>query len=156
MKHRLIENLRTVAEVEPQPLEQAFLSRRERLERWALVLERDPTRRLKSLGEIEFTPKAEQAGLRADGSPLTVAFEDSVLRADGLQSDRLGDAIHYFELSDRQAHRLLCSCMNGWSMEAGSTARRIRRLANPSHLASWSCAALGLAAATPGLLYLWT
>ena len=105
------------------------LTRAERLARWADVLMRDPDRMLRSLGEIEFVARAERPLLRSENSPLTVAFEDPILRTDGLQSDRYGEAIRYFELSERQAHRLLCSCMNGLSMRAGTTASRVRKLA---------------------------
>src|SRR5215212_4226060 len=70
--------------------------------------------------------------MRSDNSPLTVAFHDPILRDEGLASDRLGDASSFFELTEGQAHRLLCSCMNGWSMLAGTTARRIHRIANPN------------------------
>ncbi|HEX2134861.1 MAG TPA: hypothetical protein VHG30_03005 [Microvirga sp.] len=152
MEHRFVDELRTIAEVHGG--ERLVLTRRERLERWAECLAADPKRRLKSLGEIEFTPRSRRASLRADNSPLTVAFEDPVLRSAGLGSDQLGEAIAFFELSEGQAHRLLCSCMNGWSMEAGSTARKVRRLANPvfgSPLAGW---AAGAALGGPALLYL--
>ena len=88
MEHKPVEKLRSVAEV--HEFKQGFLSRRERLERWAEILERRPKRRLRSLGEIEFTPEEARPELRSDNSPLTVAFEDAVLRADGLRSDKLG------------------------------------------------------------------
>ena len=117
MEHKPVEKLRSVAEV--HEFNQGFLSRRERLERWAEVLERQPKRRLRSLGEIEFVPKDKRPELRSDESPITVAFEDPVLRAAGLKGDTLGDAMEFFELSEGASHRLLCSCMNGWSMEAG-------------------------------------
>lgn len=149
MEHRPVEELRIVADVHP-PL----LSHRERLERWAECLASEPARRLKSLGEIEFTPRQERPALRADNSPLTVAFEDPALRAAGLDSDRLGDAMAFFGLSERQAHRLLCSCMNGWSMEAGKTAERVRRLADPNHRARLVGLGVGAAVAGPLLLYL--
>lgn len=55
-------------------------TRAERLARWAEVLKRDPDRTLRSLGEIEFVPEEEREALRVDGSPLTVAFEDPLLR----------------------------------------------------------------------------
>jgi hypothetical protein len=129
MEYRTFDQLRRVADVHA---EQRSMSRRERLERWAEVLEREPSRRLRSLGEIEFKTKEERQVMRADGSPLTVAFHDPILRAEGLASDRLGDAVSFFQLTDGQAHRLLCSCMNGWSMLAGTTARRINRIANPN------------------------
>src|SRR5919112_155441 len=85
MEHKPLDQLRSVADVQPRPL-----SREERLQRWIDLLERDPARRLNSLGEIEFKPPAERALIREDNSPLTVAYEDPVLRADGLASDRQG------------------------------------------------------------------
>lgn len=151
MEHKPVETLRGVAEV--HEFKQGFLSRRERLERWAELLERQPKRRLRSLGEIEFTPEEKRPELRSDESPITVAYEDPVLRADGLKGDRLGDAMDYFELSDRSVHRLLCSCMNGWSMEAGTTARKVRRIANPDYRMMFITSA-SLVAAVPAVLYL--
>jgi len=152
MEHKPVEKLRSVAEV--HEFKQGFLSRRERLDRWADLLERQPKRRLRSLGEIEFVTEEKRPELRSDNSPLTVAFEDAVLRADGLKSDKLGDAMEYFDLSERSAHRLLCSCMNGWSMEAGSTARKVRRLANPDHRNLLLLSSAGLLTAVPAVLYL--
>lgn len=95
---------------------------------------------MRSLGEIEFVPEEEREALRVDGSPLTVAFEDPLLRVAGLASDRYGDAVRFFELSEREAHRLLCSCMNGWRMRAGALGSRVERPAvrKPSRiLARW-------------------
>jgi len=109
--------------------ESGLRTRAERLARWAEVLRRGPDRILRSLGEIEFVPEAEREALRVDGSPLTVAFEDPVLRAAGLGSDRYGEAVAFFGLSEREAHRLLCSCMNGWSMRSGVVGGRVERLA---------------------------
>jgi hypothetical protein len=152
MEHKPVDKLRSVAEV--HEFKQGFLTRRERLERWAELLERQPKRRLRSLGEIEFTPEEKRPELRSDESPITVAFEDAVLRADGLKGDTLGDAMEYFDLSERSAHRLLCSCMNGWSMEAGSTARKVHRLANPDHTRTVLFTSAGLLAAIPAALYL--
>lgn len=152
MEYRTFDQLRRVADVHA---EQRSMSRRERLERWAEVLGREPSRRLRSLGEIEFKTKEERHVMRSDNSPLTVAFHDPILRAEGLASDRLGDAVSFFELSDGQAHRLLCSCMNGWSMLAGTTARRVQRIANPNIrlrvAAGLTAAAL---AAAPAAVYL--
>ena len=53
----------------------------------------DPDRLLATLDEIEFKPKSVRRSMRADGSALSVAYADPVLRADGMASDRLGDAI---------------------------------------------------------------
>ncbi len=154
MEHKPVEKLRSVAEV--HEFKHGFLSRRERLERWAEVLEREPEARLRSIGEIEFHPRAERPHLRADDSPLSVAFADPVLRAAGLGSDTLGDAMLFFDMSERQAHRLLCSCMNGWSISADRTAAQIRRIANPDlrlRAAAWSAGAVAVVGA-PALLYL--
>lgn len=108
------------------------LTRAEKLERWADVLMQKPDRILRSLGEIEWVAKAERPRLRSDNSPLTVAFADPVLRGEGLGSDTYGDAVRFFELSERDAHRLLCSCMNGWSMRADLVAGRVRRMTTVS------------------------
>jgi hypothetical protein len=151
MEHRPLEQLCNVADVRGGP---SLLSRRERLERWSERLALEPERRLRSLGEIEFKPASQRALLRSDNSPLTVAYEDPVLRSAGLESDKLGDAIAFFGLSEGQAHWLLCSCMNGLSMEAGLTARRVARLADPRYKVRVTGVVLGVAFAAPALLYL--
>jgi hypothetical protein len=112
---------------------------------------------MRSLGEIEFKTPDERHVLRAPGSPLTVAFNDAVLRADGLQSDMLGDGMAYFSLSERQVHRLLCSCMNGSSIAGDVAARRVRSFAQPHsrlYSVAWGGVAAGAIAAVPILLHL--
>jgi hypothetical protein len=154
MEYQPVEQLRTLADL--RAAAPACLTRRERLERWAEVLEREPEARLRSLGEIEFHPRQERPLMRADNSPLTVAYADPVLRAAGLRTDTLGDAMLFFDLSERQAHRLLCSCMNGWSISADRAAAQIRRIANPDmrlRAAAWSAGVAAVVGA-PTLLYL--
>lgn len=129
MEHKPLDDIRQVADLRTEP-PRTPMTRRERLARWAELLEGDPQRRLKTLEEIELVPKAERYQMRADGSPLTVAFEDPVLRREGLGSDRLGDAIAFFELTDRQVHRVLCSCLNGRTMESGIAGQRVRAIAD--------------------------
>jgi hypothetical protein len=85
--------------------------------------------------------------MRADGSPLTVAYNDPVLRAAGLNSDTLGDAMRFFELSEHQAHRVLCYCMHGRMIEGRTAAATIRAISagvagNLSLMALWTIAAL--------------
>lgn len=128
MEHRHVDQLRSVADVGAD-LPKGMLNRRERLERWAELLEREPDRELSSLGEIEFQPVAARGSLRADRSPLAVAFADPVLRTQGLASDRLGDAMNFFDITEHQAHRLLCSCMNGSTIRSATAARQIRGIA---------------------------
>jgi hypothetical protein len=153
MEYKRFEDLREVAEVRDEAT--VVLSRRERLERWAELLEKDPNRRLRSLGEIETRTRAERLEMRAPDSPLTVAFEDPVLRAAGLKSDKLGDAISFFELSEGQSHRLLCSCMNGWTMSSGKVARNVHRIAQPAKgLWMATAATIGVVGGITGQMYL--
>jgi len=151
MEHKHLDQLRSVADIQPRPL-----SRQQRLERWIDLLERDPMRCLNTLGEIEYKPPAERARIREDNSPLSVAYEDPILRADGLESDRLGDAMRYFALSDGQAHYALCSCLSGGTMEAATCAKRLRNATGDvtwrSALSAWALVAL--AVGLPGLVYL--
>ena len=118
MKHTPVSEIGRVADVHAIPLKPP-LTRVQRLERWAEALERDPDRVLTSLEEIEWKSEDERGAMRAESSALTVAFEDPVLRAEGLASDRLVDAVTFFRLTDAEAHFALCSCVYGQSMQAG-------------------------------------
>lgn len=150
MQHKDIAQVRSFADIQPVPSH--LMTRPERLKRWAEVLERDPSRRLSTLGEIELTPKAERPLMRADNSPLTVAFEDPVLMAAGLKSDRLGDALTFFGMSENEAHHVMCSCLYGQTMSAGAAAARVRSLDEVNWLLP-AIALLGMFGA-PLLLYL--
>jgi hypothetical protein len=127
MEHKPLAGVGLVADVHSAPLQPA-MTPNQRLARWAEVLEREPTRELKSLEEIEGRSKAERRATRSDGSALAVAFEDAVLRTEGLASDRLGDASDFFGLSDGSAHDILCSCLHGHTLQAGEAAERVRRV----------------------------
>jgi hypothetical protein len=130
MKHTPVAEISRVADVHAIPLKPP-MTRVERLERWAEALDREPDRVLTSIEEIEWKPEAERRAMRADDTALTVALEDPVLRAEGLASERLGDAMAFFRLTDGDAHFALCSCIYGQSMQAGVAARRVRMLAHP-------------------------
>ena len=130
MKHTPVSEISRVADVHAVPLKPP-LTGVERLERWAEALERDPDRVLTSIEESEWKSEHERGALRAESSALTVAFEDAVLRAEGLASDTLGDAAAFFRLTDAEAHFALCSCVYGQTMQAGVAARRVRMLAHP-------------------------
>jgi len=128
MEHKTLSDLGHVADFVPE-MPSARLTRRERLEQWVDALEREPERQLSTLHEIEHKSCNERRASRVDNSPLTVAFENPALRADGLASDKLGDAMDYFELSDGEAHRAFCSCFYGESMTAGAVAARLKHVA---------------------------
>jgi hypothetical protein len=129
MEHKTLSALGHVADLVPER-PSACLTRRERLERWTEALERDPGRRLSTLQEIEHKPRDARRALRVENSPLSVAFADPVLRADGLASDKFGDATDYFELADGEAHMAFCSCFYGESMTAAAVAERLRHITN--------------------------
>lgn len=128
MEHKTFDDIRRLATI--SPVETRVMSRRDRLDRWARLLEQEPSRRLAPLRRIEFMPKHESAMLRCDNSPLSIAFADPVLRDEGLAGDRLGDIKAFFELSSRQAHYLLCDCYYHGAMTSGVVAHRIRSIAD--------------------------
>jgi hypothetical protein len=105
------------------------MSRYERLERWATVLERSPTTSLTPFRDVELLAAEIRAELQTSNSPLAIAYADPVLRRAGLDSDRFGGGSKFFGLSRFQAHRVLCSCGYFGTMEATEVARRVRTLA---------------------------
>jgi hypothetical protein len=113
------------------------MSRTERLERWALLLDQCEEGRLSPFQEVEFLAGASMARLREDNSPLAIAFADPLLRRAGLESDRYGEGSRFFGLSRAEAHRILCSCGYMGTMWAGEVAHRIRKLTAPKPHRAW-------------------
>ncbi len=128
MKHHALEEIRTVANVNLEYAHPLPVTRRERLKRWAELLERCEGRALSTLHETEFQPAKERALMRADNSPLSVAFADPVLRAAGLTDDSYGETRRFFELSDNQLHQLVCHCHFGTTVNASTAAHYVRTL----------------------------
>ena len=125
MKHQTLEQLKDAALVHPdRPL--PAMTRSERLQRWAELLEREPDRRLGSLPGTEYQLPEARDGMRSAGSPVTVAFEDPILRAQGLKNDTYGEAKRFFEINDRQLHGIVCYCHHGATLTAGTAARHVR------------------------------
>jgi hypothetical protein len=129
MEHKTRNEIRDVADILPSCLQARPLSKRERLELWVEALEREAGRRLRTLFEIEYVPAAKRARLRADGSPLSVAFSEPRLRAEGLAGDTIGDATAFFGISEMELHDILCFCHSGATMSAESAAARVRAAA---------------------------
>lgn len=123
MKHRTI---RALERAEALRRAGPALSQKERLERWARLLEADPDRPLATFDTTEFLDRPTRQALRRDNSMVAVAFADPVLRADGLADDSHGAAQRYFGLSDSQMHHIVCSCHAGTRMRAWTVAGRIR------------------------------
>jgi hypothetical protein len=130
MEYKPLEEIRsaaTVVSITPSPGE-CRERRRARLERLATALERhDGTINLFS--RVEYLSKSERSLLRVDNSPLTIAYRDPVLRAQGLAGDRMADAMEFFALSDRQAHLLLCDCHTVGPTTSRMLAARVRVVA---------------------------
>ncbi|MCX8568924.1 hypothetical protein [Aminobacter sp. MET-1] len=125
MKHQSIEQLQALAEIQTAT-PYLPMTRKERLERWADLLERQPERRLGTLSGTEYAPPEARLTMRAQGSPITVAFEDPAFRAAGLNDDSYGEARRFFDLSDRQLHNIVCYCHFGDAVRGGSAARQVR------------------------------
>jgi hypothetical protein len=84
---------------------------------------------LRTLNEIEWKPARERHGMRADDSAVSVAFP---IRSAGMRGDTFKDAVKFFDISEHDAHIVLCSCHGGSSMLAGEAARRVRGIRSPS------------------------
>ena len=156
MLYRSLDRIATEADVLAAPDLPASpgLSRRERLERWAELLEREPERRLRALHGIEYGTPDERVAYRADGSPLAVAYADPVLRAAGLEGDTVGDAAEFFGLSHEQLHELLCFCHHGGTVSASTAAAQVRTFAQRGDMAACWVAGVGFGAAAVALLAL--
>lgn len=135
MQHQDLDRIRGVKSLDPMfgspAPARTKLSRSERLNRWADLLDAQAGRPLRALEDVEYVSPAIRRDLRKEDSPLSIAFADTDLRADGLRGDRLGDAMDYFGLSERQAHWLLCDCHYGGRMTASEVAARVRDEARP-------------------------
>ncbi len=128
MKYQTRNQLRTVGDVHTD-MQRPTMTSGERLTRWAELLEQTPDRSLETLPETEFQPASMRDAMRSEGSPITVAFRDDVLHADGLTDDTYGEARRFFELTDWQLHRVVCSCHSGETVRAETAARYVREAA---------------------------
>lgn len=131
MKHQNPNEMLPNAEAFISPRTAAKLSRHERLTRWADVLEGYGS--LNALMRIEYLAPAERRAYHGVNTPLTVAFDDPILREAGLRGDRLGDVMDFFELSDKDAHHLLCDCHYLGGMTGSGLAHRLRHQAGGAH-----------------------
>ena len=136
MKHQTLDELQSIAEI--KPLEPALpLSRTQRMERWAELLDENPSRCLAALHGTERLYPGIREQARAAGSPITVAFDDPLLRASGLTSDTYGEAKRFFQLSDWELHEIVCSCHAGTLMQGSWAAGRVRWVISGNRLLAW-------------------
>jgi hypothetical protein len=151
MKHQTRDELSSVAHITTE-LKNSAMDRRQRLERWLKLLKRDPNRCLTALGGTEHHPSPERELMRADGSPLSVAFEDPVLREEGLRNDTYGEAKRFFEVSDVQLHEIVCYCHVGDTMIASRAANCVRAAIKRPLFVRLAKAVLPWAKSTPSSL----
>ncbi len=108
--------------------------RQQRLERLAEILE-EHGNSVQLLTRMEYAPLQQRYELREDQSPLWLAYQDERFREEGLASDKLGDIMNFFQLSDREAHHLLCYCHYAGRVTSKMVAERARDLARKKTLA---------------------
>ena len=123
MKHQTLEELHAVAEVEASF---PTMTRRQRLDHWAMLLERNPERSLAAFPGTEYMTMDVRNNAQSVGSALSVAFADPMLCAHGLKNDTYGEAKRFFELTDWQLHAIVCHCHAGGTMKAGWAAVQVR------------------------------
>lgn len=129
MKHQPIDQLKQVAQIDAAY--RRDMSRAERLTRWAELLEMEPHRRLATLHQTEYQALSVRSTMRCAGSPISVAYDDPVLREQGLADDTYGEAKRFFELTDAQLHGALCYCHYGATVRAATAARNVRAAIKP-------------------------
>ena len=150
-------------DAETGPLHDSWrMSRGERLHRWAELLDLEDGQCLQLVDDTGAAPDARNGSLRADNSPLSVAFEDWALRAEGLHSDRLADASAFFELSEAELQSIVGAAHHGRrALPAVTVADCVRSLAHEAgaerrHLPRGPLLAAGASLATALALMLAT
>jgi len=131
MEHRSLSEIRNkahVSAVAPSPREALRMQRRQRLELFAAALDQH-SGPVQPLSRMEYVSASERLLLRADGSPLTIAYQNAALRQQGLESDQVGDAVAFFGLTQGEAHHLFCECHYMEGMTAQNVAARARSIA---------------------------
>ena len=137
MKHVTAEELQNVALIHPDQ-SRPPMTRSERLERWAELLQKHAERRLSSLEGTEFQPRQARDEMHSFNSPISIAANDPILRAEGLTGDTYGEARRFFELTDRQLHEIVCYCHAGDAMSGHRAERWVRAaITKPPQSGRW-------------------
>jgi hypothetical protein len=140
MKHRTLDEITKVAQIEPQDRDGARALRRLRLERFAQLLDQHKGQ-IRLLSRVEYLPRSQRLAMRQDESPLTIAYQDPELRRQGLDGDRLGQAMTFFGLSMREAHDVFCDCHYTGMITPNKVALRARSLARKKSIGEiWASA----------------
>ena len=102
-------------------------TREERLEAWAILLER--AGELAEIRKLDTADRKARGALRKDGSAASVAFADPSLRAAGLSGDTIEAVAAFFGLRPNECHRVLCQCGAARTFPGPRAAATVRRLA---------------------------
>jgi hypothetical protein len=101
------------------------MSRDDRLERWATLIERN-SEPVRNFHHLEYLSQNDLDRLAVRHSAFALAAGDPILKEAGLISDKVGDGMRFFELSKEDVHDLSCDCFGHISNRRA--ANRIRRL----------------------------
>jgi hypothetical protein len=85
------------------------MSRDDKLERWALVIERS-THPIIVFHRLEYQSQYDLDRMADSRSAFALAAGDPLLKEAGLSSDKVGDGILFFELSKEDVHAFSCDC----------------------------------------------
>lgn len=107
-------------------------TQRNRLFRWAEILDADPARMVWLYRKFEGIPARIQGQIPAQCTALTLAASDQQLRKAGLTGDRPHTAGQFFGLTDERLHHIVCYCAYGdeTAVPAALIAKRIREAAD--------------------------
>ena len=121
--------------------------------RWGELLEQCQDGELQLLTDTERLRVSSRALLRGNHSPISVAFADHQLRAQGLGGDTYGDAYKFFGLSHETLHDIVCYCHYRSSrVPPKEVAGRVRRVANRAQFVDRMLTAIGLQGTRVGTL----
>jgi hypothetical protein len=86
MEHKTLEQIQRVAELYPDEAGPIPVSKRDRLKRWAELLERQANRNLNTLYMTEYVGPESLDSMRCDGSPISCAMKAWTRSRRGLAS----------------------------------------------------------------------
>lgn len=118
----------------PKP-EIKVLSRKEKLELWATIIEdygieekkkynlRGPAG-VRMFHGIEHMERPRLRSQERDDTPTALAFGNPTLREAGLAGAAIGHAMDFFDLTENEVHTIMCDCAH--SSATDEVAKRIR------------------------------
>lgn len=103
----------------------SVMTRAQKLERWAKLLERASY--VTMAHNVEYMTQPARDSLTWAGSPMSVAAADPVLSDAGLKGQSIKDVKDFFEITDEDVHAFSCNC--GGQQTGASMAGRVRNIA---------------------------